>query len=92
MIASVLVIVLLLLISFKWNISIHMAAIGSVTATFFALSFRAGTNPVVAIITVVILSGLIGTARLLMNKNSLPQVAAGYVLGFIILYPVIYFL
>jgi len=37
MIASVLLIVALLLISFKWNISIHMAAIGAVTATFFAL-------------------------------------------------------
>lgn len=92
MIASVLVIVLLLLISFKWNISIHMAAVGSLTATFFALSFRAGVNPVVAIITIVLLSGLIGTARLIMNKNSLPQIAAGYILGFIILYPVIYFL
>lgn len=92
MIASVLVIVLLLLISIKWNISIHMAAIGSLSATFFALSFRAGANPVVAIIIVVLLSGLIGTSRLILNKNSLPQVAAGYILGFIILYPVIYFL
>lgn len=92
MIASVVVIVLLLLISFKWNISIHMAAIGSMSATFFALSFRAGVNPVVAIIIVVILSGLIGTARLSLNKNSLPQVAAGYILGFVILYPVIYIL
>lgn len=92
MIASVLVIVLLLLISFKWNISIHMATIGSISATFFALSFRAGANPVVAIIIVVLLSGLIGTSRLILNKNSLPQVAAGYILGFITLYPVIYFL
>lgn len=92
MIASVLVIVLLLLISFKWNISIHMAAIGSMSATFFALSFRAGANPIVSILIVVILSGLIGTARMVLNKNSLPQVAAGYILGFIILYPVIYFL
>lgn len=92
MIASVLLIVALLLISFKWNISIHMAAIGAVTATFFALSFRGGVNPVNAIVIVVIVSGLVGTARLVLNKNNLLQVAAGYILGFIILYPVIYFL
>ena len=92
MIASVLLIVALLLISFKWNISIHMAAIGAVTATFFALSFRGGVNPMNAIVIVVIVSGLVGTARLVLNKNSLLQVAAGYILGFIILYPVIYFL
>ena len=92
MIASVLLIVALLLISFKWNISIHMAAIGAITATFFALSFRGGVNPMSAIVIVVIVSGLVGTARLVLNKNNLLQVAAGYILGFIILYPVIYFL
>lgn len=92
MIASVMVIVALLLISFKWNISIHMAAIGAVTATFFALSFRGGANPVAPIIIVVLISGLVGSARLVQNKNNLLQVAAGYVLGFIILYPVLYFL
>ncbi len=92
MIASVLLIVALLLISFKWNISIHMAAIGAITATFFALSFRGGVNPIMANVVLVFISGLIGTARLIQNKNSLLQVAAGYVLGFIILYPVIYFL
>ena len=92
MIASVLLIVVLLLISLKWNISIHTAATGAVTATFFALSFRGGVNPVNAIVIVIIVSGLVGTARLVLNKNNLLQVAAGYILGFIILYSVIYFL
>jgi membrane-associated phospholipid phosphatase len=90
MIASVLLIVALLLISFKWNISIHAAAAGAVTATLFALSFRTGMNPVIAIMAAVFVSGLVGTARLVLNKNNLLQLAAGYVLGFIILYPVIY--
>ncbi len=92
MIASVLLIVALLLISFKWNISIHMAAIGAVTATFFAVSFRTGVNPTAALIILVLVSGLLGTAQLVLNKNNLLQVAAGYILGFMVLYPVIYFL
>lgn len=92
MIASVLVIIALLLVSFKWKISIHMSAIGAVTATFFALSFRSGVNPMSAIIVLILASGLIGTARLVLNKNNLPQLAAGYILGFLVLYPVIYFL
>ena len=92
MIASVLLIIALLFVSFKWNISIHMAAVGAITATIFALSFRTGANPLNAVVIVIIVSGLVGTARLLLNKNNLLQVAAGYFLGFIILYPVIYFL
>ena len=92
LIASVLLIIALLLISFVWNISIHMAAIGAVTSTFFALSFRIGANPLTAILILILVSGLIGTARLVLNKNNLLQVATGYVLGFIFLYPVIYFI
>ncbi len=92
MIASVLLIIVLLLVSFKWKISIHMAAIGAVTATFFALSFRAGVNPTLAIIILVLTSGLIGTARLMLNKSNIMQLTAGYLLGFTVLYPVIYFL
>lgn len=92
MIASVLLIIVLLFISFKWRISIHMAAIGAITATFFALSFRGGVNPITAIVILVLTAGLIGTSRLVLQKNNLLQVAAGYILGFILLYPVIYFL
>lgn len=91
MIASVLLIVALLLISVKWDISIHMAAAGAVTATFFAISFRGGVNPTGALLIIVLASGITGTARLMLEKNNLLQLAAGYVLGFVILYPVIYF-
>jgi hypothetical protein len=75
----------------KWKISIHMAAAGAVTATFFAISFRGGVNPMGALVVMVLVSGLIGTARILIEKNNLPQLTAGYMIGFIILYPVIYF-
>lgn len=91
MIGSVLLIVALLLISMKWKISVHLAAAGAVTATFFAISFRGGVNPMGALVVMVLVSGLIGTARILLEKNNLPQLAAGYLIGFIVLYPVIYF-
>jgi len=91
MIASVLVALALLLVSFSWNICIHMAALGTVSAMFFAISFRTGINPLYTIILLVVVSGLVGSARLTLNKNSLMQLAAGYLLGFLIVYPVVYF-
>lgn len=91
MLASVLVIVALLVVSLKWKISNHMAAIGSLAGTLFALSFRNGVNPVYSILIVVLLSGLIGTARLILGKHTLPQLIAGYGLGFVVLYLVLYF-
>lgn len=92
MVASVLVIIALMLISMKWKISNHMAAIGAIAGVFFALSFRKGLNPVYSILVVILVSGLIGTARIALKKHSIWQVIAGYALGFAILYLVVYFI
>lgn len=91
MLASVLVIVVLLVVSLKWKISNHMAAVGGLTGTLFALAFRNGVNPVYSVLIVVLLSGLIGTARLILGKHNLQQIIAGYGLGFFVLYLVFYF-
>jgi len=91
MIASVLVIIALLLISFKWKISSHMAALGGITGAVLALAFRTGINPVFSVLVLVLAAGLTGTSRLIVQKNSLTQVVAGYFLGLIIVYLVIYF-
>ncbi len=91
LLASVLVIVAMLVISFRWKISNHMAAIGGLTGTLFALSFRSGVNPVYSILIVVLVSGLVGTVRLILGKHNLGQIIAGYALGFSVLYCVVYF-
>jgi len=92
LVASVLVIIAMLIISFKWKISNHMAAVGGMTGTIFALSFRSGVNPILTILIVILISGLVGTARLVLKKHDLKQLTAGYILGFSVLYLVIYFI
>ncbi len=92
LIASVLVIVVLLMISLRWKISTHMASVGGLTGTVFALSFRSGMNPLLIILGAVLISGMVGTARLLLNKHSLAQIIAGYFVGFTILYLVIFYI
>ncbi len=92
MIASVLVTLGLMLISLKWRISCHMAAIGGLTGVLLALSFRTGIYPEWAIISVIVASGLLGTALLFLGKNKLWQLEAGYALGFSFLYLTIHFI
>jgi hypothetical protein len=92
LLASVLVIVVLMFVSIRWKISSHMAALGSITGTLFALSFRLGINPVWAILATVLISGAVGTARLILNKHNLWQVLSGYIAGFTIMYLAMYFI
>ena len=68
-----------------------MAAMGAVSGTLFALSFRTGINPVWAVLIVVTISGFVGTARMLLNKHDIWQVLAGYFVGFSSLYLSVYF-
>jgi hypothetical protein len=91
MIASVLVIISLMIISLKWKISSHMAALGGLTGALLALSFRTGINPVWAIILVILATGLAGSARLTLGKNNLWHLEAGYALGFTLLYLTIFY-
>jgi hypothetical protein len=91
LLASVLVTIAILLLSLKWKISAHMAALGSLTGVVFALAFRTGINPFFPILLLILASGLTGTSRLILEKNNLPQIATGYMLGFLIVYLIIYF-
>ena len=91
MLASILVIVVLILGSIVWNMSTHMAALGTLCGAFFALSFRSGVNPIWSILLVIIVSGLVGTARMIIGKYNIWQISAGYFTGFLIMYLVIYF-
>ena len=54
LVASVLVIIILFIVSFKWKISNHMAALGGISGALFALSFRTGINPFWTIIIVIV--------------------------------------
>ena len=91
-IATILVIVLLMLISLKWKISNHMAAIGGVIGAILALSFRLGMNSSWLLAGLIIVAGLVGTSRLILKKHSQLQVYAGFSLGFAVNYLLMIFI
>lgn len=85
LIASILVQIVLLIISMKWKISAHAAAIGGLTGGFFGLAFRLQENPVAILIFLVFVAGLVGTSRLILEKHTNWQVYAGFMLGFLMM-------
>jgi hypothetical protein len=69
------------LVNVWWKISIHTAAIGGVTGALLAFSLIFNFNPVWWLCLVIILAGMVGTARMILRQHTLAQVCTGFIVG-----------
>lgn len=92
LIASILVQIALIIVSMKWKISAHSAAIGGLIGGVSALSFRLQENPLLILSLLILVAGLVATSRLILLKHTNLQVYAGFSLGFVIIGLVIIFI
>ena len=70
-----------LLVNIWWKISTHTAAIGGVVGALAAFAEVFRFNPVWWMCLALLLSGLLGTARIILRQHTLGQVVAGFVVG-----------
>ena len=68
-------------ITLFWKISIHLAAIGGLTAAICLLSIMYRINYSIPVSMLVLMSGLVGWARVELNAHTIGQVGAGWTLG-----------
>jgi hypothetical protein len=71
------------LLSFRWKVSIHMIGIGGLTGMMFGLSEVLNAGLLAMIIAIVILSGLLGTSRLILEAHTQKQIYFGFLIGFV---------
>lgn len=71
------------IINVWWKISTHTAAIGGVAGAVFGFSFIFGFNPVWWYCLILIIAGILGSARMILRQHSLAQVLAGFGVGFV---------
>ncbi len=75
----------------NFKISLHMIGIGGITGLLFCLSLVSIVDFTILIFISVLLSGLIGTARLYLQKHNSIEVYGGYSLGFLAMFISYYF-
>ena len=92
LIACVLVQIALIIVSLRWKISAHSAAIGGLIGGLIGLSFRLHENPLLIISILILVAGMVGTSRLILLKHTNGEVYAGFTLGFAIMNLVIVFI
>ncbi|GJG68151.1 membrane protein [Prevotella lacticifex] len=64
-----------------WKISIHSAGIGGVTGMVIAFSFILSFDPTWWLCMLLLIAGLVGTARMVLRQHSLAQIVCGYLIG-----------
>jgi hypothetical protein len=92
LLAGAILVVTITVISMWQNISQHMAAAGGALGMMLALSLRIGTNPAITLSCILLAAGLTGTALIITNRHTLPEILWGYLTGFSILFLIFYFL
>jgi len=73
------------LINLKWKVSIHLLGMGGIVGTIIGLVIRYQIDATQLIIALVLISGIVGYARLQLNAHTPKQVYVGFVLGMFIL-------
>lgn len=71
------------LINTKWKISMHCAGAGGAIGALIAYSLLFYFNPIGWLCLLIIVSGLVGSSRMLLRQHDLWQVLAGTALGII---------
>lgn len=81
LLAACIVVVVSIIISLFWRISLHMVGIGGVIGMVIALSLRLGIDLQIVLMTLFIIAGLAGYSRLKLDAHSPAQVYTGFGLG-----------
>lgn len=76
-------------INIWWKISTHTAAIGGVAGALVIYSIAFSFNPLWWLSLVILLAGMVGTARMILRQHSLSQVVTGFFVGLICAFLVI---
>ena len=72
-------------INLKWKVSIHMLGMGGIVGTLVGLMLRYQVDALNLVLSLVLVSGLVGYSRLKLNAHTPLQVYVGFILGTLIL-------
>lgn len=81
--SMLLVVVVCIVVNLHWKLSEHMAGCGAVVGGLVAFSALFGYNPVWWLCLFIFVSGVLGTARLMLSRHSLFEVTMGFVVGLV---------
>lgn len=84
-------IILTFIINIKWKISAHTVGVGGLLGAFLCVATKLQTDVSIFIVALLVVFGLVATARLILNAHTQAQIYAGFLLGIATQFAVFYF-
>lgn len=75
--------IICVIINVWWKVSTHMVGIGGLVGALNAFSILFFYNPVWPFCVLLLLSGVLGTSRIILRQHSLAQVLTGFGIGYV---------
>lgn len=82
LLGTIIAIVLSAIANFRWKVSEHMIPLGGATAGVVAFGFLLNYNPLFQLSFFILLSGVAGSAQIILKHHTAGEVAGGYIIGF----------
>jgi len=77
-------VIAIFMVNIFFKISMHTTAAGSAVGLMLVLLFLSPVNMILPFFAVLIVAGIIGTARLLLSAHQPAQIWLGYIVGFLV--------
>lgn len=93
--SSLLVMIILIATNYWWKFSAHLAGMGMLIGCIISFSSLFGYNPIWWLCLAILLTGFVGSARIILDQHKLSEVLAGFTIGLIcsllVLHPALHF-
>lgn len=81
--AALIMMVICIVVNLKWKLSEHMAGVGATVGGLVSFSALFGYNPVWWLCLFILIAGVLGTARIILQHHTLGEVLVGFAVGLI---------
>ena len=81
--AALIMMVICIVVNLKWKLSEHMAGVGAIVGGLVSFSALFGYTPVWWLCLFILIAGVLGTARIILQHHTLGEVLVGFAVGLI---------
>ena len=81
--AALIMMVICIVVNLKWKLSEHMAGVGAIVGGLVSFSALFGYNPVWWLCLFILIAGVLGTARIILQHHTVGEVLVGFAVGLI---------